>query len=227
MSVPPGHQPRPDRAAVPAEPPRGRRPAWLVPVVVVALLLFLLLLLSQCFGGDDDDPASGAAGTASPSPTTSTSPAPAATTPAAPTSPSTSETPALPQAGADDVLVTADGAAVLPLLADDPDAPLTAVVGQPVSADGVAVQAVVTDEGFWVGPDADQRVFVRFVVDGESAVDVQTGQTVDFDGVVTALPAGFVDDIGLEAAEGAAQLESQGAYVQVEPTDLEVVDQAR
>lgn len=227
-------QPRPD-GSHPAGPPKKGRPGWLVPLIAALVVLaLLLLLLSQCGDDEEEEVAGGAApdvaatevDEASPSPSMTMSPEPTATTPATPatpTSPSTPEGPALPQAGPDDVLVTAGGVAVLPLVLAGSDAALPAVVGEPVTADGVVVQAVVTDKGFWVGPSADQRVFVRFVIDGESEVDITDGQTVDFDGVVVEAPNGLVQEMGLTEAEGAPLLEEQGAYIQVEPSDLEVV----
>jgi len=233
MTLPPASEPRPD-GSHPTTPPKKGLPGWLIPLVAaLAALLLLLLLLSQCGGGDEEDAAAGGATTdptatattspsasPSPSPTVSTSPAPAVTTPSTPSAP------ALPQAGAGDVLVTAGGVALLPLVADGTDASLSDVVGETVTADGVAVQDVVTDRGFWVGPSADQRVLVLFDVEGESEVTIQTGQTVSFEGTVTEASDGFVEGLDLEEGEGEELLQSQGAYLEVVPTDLEVVDPA-
>ncbi|WP_298993147.1 hypothetical protein [uncultured Pseudokineococcus sp.] len=246
MSIPPGHEPRPGRAAVPAEPPKKKRPGWLLPLIAALVVLaLLLLLLSQC-GGDDEDTATGTdpapAATASPAPSP-TAPDPSATldTPVvpSPTDPSTTDpsttdpsptdpganAPQLPQAGPSDTLVTASGVALLPLAADG-GADLTAVVDQPVTADGVQVQSVVTDQGFWVGPDTNQRVFVLFDVQGESDVTIEAGQVIDFTGTVVPTPDGLADQIGLTQDEGAALLQAQGVHLLVVPSDVVVVDQA-
>ncbi|WP_299036748.1 hypothetical protein [uncultured Pseudokineococcus sp.] len=238
MSTTPA-QPGPD-GSHPVDPPKKGLPGWLIPLIaaLVALAL-LLLLLSQC-GNDEDEEDTAAVAPAptatEPEPTAPQTvedletPSPTASAPAAPTTPAATPSatgapgaPALPQAGPDDVLVTASGVAVLPLVTGATDGSLTGVVGEPVTADGVVVQSVVTDKGFWVGPSADERAFVRFVVEGESEVDITEGQTLDFEGVVVEAPVGFAEEIGLAEDEGLSLLESQGAYIQVEPSALEVV----
>ncbi|MCW2608575.1 MAG: hypothetical protein JWO60_3268 [Frankiales bacterium] len=83
---------------------------------------------------------------------------------------------------------------------------------------GALVEAVVADEGFWVGSSALNRAFVYLTPEarrssGESGFQVEKGQRVDLDGVVTGTSAGDPERFGVTDAEGARQLLSQRAYV--------------
>ena len=87
-------------------------------------------------------------------------------------------------------------------------------------ASGTArVESVVADEGFWVGSDAADRVFVFLTPEarrsaGESGFQVEPGQTVSLQGTVKASSAGFAQRAGVSDAEGAQQLVEQGGYVE-------------
>jgi hypothetical protein len=81
---------------------------------------------------------------------------------------------------------------------------------------------VPADEGFWVGPGAAQRVWVQFVGQGESPVEVRPGQRVDFVGLMVPNGPGLGDAARLDAVEGAAQLERQGHHVEVGATAIRV-----
>ena len=121
-----------------------------------------------------------------------------------------------PPAGADaESAVVAGGRALLPL----PGSGLASLVGQSAEGKAVQVQSVVADEGFWVGDDTTNRIFV-FLTDeakaaeGESPFQVKAGQRVDFTGTIKPIP----DDLppfGLEAAEGSEQLRQQGHYIEL------------
>lgn len=69
------------------------------------------------------------------------------------------------------------------------------LVGRQVQLSDVRVQSVVGDEIFWVGPSADQRLFVALdPAPGlnrpvESPTDVSPGQGVNVTGVVKRVPA--------------------------------------
>lgn len=88
------------------------------------------------------------------------------------------------------------------LAANDP----AALIGRQVRLDGVQIQEMVGDATFWIGPSADQRVFVVLneqipssPSDVEGRVNVNAGQTVDLQGSLRAaddLPAGVLDDAG-------------------------------
>lgn len=109
--------------------------------------------------------------------------------------------------------LTVAGRPLLPL----PAGRLTPYVGQTVTARGAPVQSVVADEGFWVGQSATDRVWVQLELapGRESPVHVRVGDIVDFRGAVVANPPGFARQAGVTAAEGAAQLEDQGAHLAV------------
>lgn len=109
--------------------------------------------------------------------------------------------------------LTVDGRTLLPL----PAAGLASYAGQTVKANGVLVQSVPADEGFWVGTNVSDRVWVQLAVPaaGESRPHVRVGEHVSFRGIVVTHPAGFPGRAGVTAAEGAAQLARQGAHLRV------------
>jgi len=103
-----------------------------------------------------------------------------------------------------------DGKSLLPL----PDARLAPYVGETVTATGVLVQAVVADEGFWVGENAADRVWVQLRIStSESRERVRAGDRVSFRGTVVANLPDFAQEVGVTAAEGAAQLTLQAAHI--------------
>lgn len=141
MSQPPISSPHTPGGAAPVDPPRRKRPAWLIPLIAaIAVIALLLLLLSQCAGDDSGTDAgtgtsngAGAdadaeAGGATDSPATDTfttaptdaptTTAPEPTTPPTPISPTGGDTTTSPDGTATDIdttLVTTDGTPVLPL----------------------------------------------------------------------------------------------------------------
>ena len=84
----------------------------------------------------------------------------------------------------------------------------------------VPVQAVVADEGFWVGAGPGRRVWVQLAAGRESPVEVRPGQRASFTAAVVPAPADFAARAGVSAAEGAAELRSTGAYLRVDPDRL-------
>lgn len=116
--------------------------------------------------------------------------------------------------------LTAKGADVL----GSPGA-LRGHVGQQADGKGVLVQSVVSDEGFWVGSSASDRVFVHLSEasrDGqaESPYQVKAGDRVDLTGTVQRLGSTSARDFGVTAAEGASQLASAGAFVEATSVSL-------
>lgn len=109
--------------------------------------------------------------------------------------------------------LTVDGPSPVPLRAGR----LAAYVGKTVTARGAPVQSVVADEGFWVGQSVTDRVWVQLELapGRESPLHVRAGDVVDFRAAVVANPPGFARRVGVTAAEGAAQLEVQGAHLAV------------
>lgn len=89
-------------------------------------------------------------------------------------------------------------------------------IGQAAVGRGVAVQSVVSDEGFWVGSSASDRVYVHLTPQarggqGESPFQVRAGQHIDLNGTVTAFRG---QAFGVTEAEGLAQLRDEAAYVE-------------
>ena len=195
---------------------RGRRRsplAWLPGVGLLLLLLIALLVVLVVFNPadegdkagldlrDDKEVIDGAAG-------------PAAGTPAAPPAGQTAPAPS-GQSGPGLGTLTASGRSVL----DEASAGRYAQLhGQPVEGRAVSVQSVVADEGFWAGASEQNRVFIFLTPQartrtGESPFQVRAGQRVDLTGSVKAVPADLTP-FGVDQSEGAAQLRSQGHYIE-------------
>lgn len=205
----------------------GRRPRmWLWIVLAVLVLVALLFALSRCGAGAGP----GAGGTGAPAanppaaPVTPTAgPTAAGPTGAATTAPGAAEPAPAPGSGPAGGAgsLTAGGTALLPVSqAADANGSLAGLVGQEVAAEGVAVESVPADEGFWVGTSATDRIWVQLEGEGESGYAVRPGDRVSFRGQLVANPAGFAQRSGVDAGEGAAQLDRQAAHVTVRQADL-------
>jgi hypothetical protein len=186
--------PRPDTTgATRAADARSRRPWWLWALLALLALAILLFALAQC--GNSTDPAS------------TTAPAPSN----APTG----------SAAAGQGSLTAEGTSLLPVAQGaGPNGELTSQVGKAATAQGVLVQSVPADEGFWVGTSETDRVWVQLSGTDESGYEVQQGDRVDFTGQVTAHDPGFPTQVGVNAAEGADQLDQQAAHIEVAKSQL-------
>ena len=199
--------------AAPVGPSPRKRPVWLIPLLLL-LAVAALLLLSRC-GGDDEDPdASGATPTA-----TATTPATAADPTASPSADPSAD----PGAGGGSGTITVGDRTLLPLSAASGAGAgdLGSFADEAATGTAVEVQAVPSDEGFWVGEGAEDRVWVQLTgAEGESPFKVAEGDRVSFTGTVTPAAAGFTDDIGLTGAEGAELLTSQGHYISVPRGEL-------
>jgi hypothetical protein len=200
------HSPDSRLGAVPvAGPPKRRR--WLLPALLALLaLIAVLALLSRC--GDDDAATTGtpSSPTATPATTATATSAPASTA----ASPDGAGTTGAGQAG-EPGTVTAGGADLLEYPTTET---LNAHDGQETVARGVRVQSVPADEGFWVGADDQNRLWVQLTgTGGESDYKVKEGDTVDFTGSVTRSAPGFAAEQGVTQAEGADQLTEQGHYL--------------
>jgi RNA polymerase sigma factor (sigma-70 family) len=115
--------------------------------------------------------------------------------------------------------VVVDGEVVPPV---EPGDTLLPYVGRPVEVSGAQVESVPADEGFWIGDGPDRRLWVQVTEVGESPATLRPGQSVSFLGTVVATPAGFARVAGVDAAEGAGQLQQQGAHLEVRVADLRV-----
>jgi hypothetical protein len=193
----------------------GSRRKWLLPLLLALLaLIALLFLLSRC--GNDDDTSS--AGTPTTPPTAAATTAPAVSAPAsAPPDSAGAGQPADGEPGA----VTAGGADLLGASADD----LRSHADQEAVGRAVRVQSVPADEGFWVGPSEQDRLWVQLSgTGGESSYKVRQGDSIDFTGTVTATPEGFAAKSGVTEAEGAGQLTSQDFHVSAPASSIKLSD---
>jgi len=78
------------------------------------------------------------------------------------------------------------------------------------------VQHVDADEGFWVGNTRGDRIWVQLVGrPPESPYHVKEGDVVSFVGTVAPNRDHFAGRVGVDAAEGAAQLDAQGQHLDV------------
>lgn len=93
--------------------------------------------------------------------------------------------------------------------------------GPPVVARGALVQSVVTHNGFWVGSAPAARVFVELVGPRRSLL-VTAGEHVSFTAPLVAHRPGYAATVGVSVAEGAAQLNAEGAHLAVSTTALSV-----
>jgi hypothetical protein len=167
----------------------------LVALVAIALLIFLL---ARC-NGDDQNAGNGATPSNAMPPTSATS------APGAPSSgPAASGVPA--------GQLNAGGREMFPL---PQGGDLLGLVGKPVSGHAVPVQSVPGPEGFWVGDNTTDRVWVKLLPQGNSPVAVKPGQLLDFDGTVVANGDAFAAAEHVDAANGAEQLDRQKAHVEL------------
>ncbi len=227
MSTPPTEV----TGATPDAARRPRRPWWLWLLLALVVLALLVFGLVRCGSGGAEDAGgagttggptgSEATGTADPDAGGADAGAPTGAAPAPGAPASGAPAPGAPGSGTAGSL-TAGGTALLPVAAAaGPGGELTGLVDEPVSGQGVVVQSVPADEGFWVGGSDSDRVWVQLAVQpGESPFRVQPGDRLDLTGRVVAHDAGFAQQVGVDAAEGAEQLTRQAAHVEVAKADL-------
>ena len=127
---------------------------------------------------------------------------------------------AAPAPPAGTAAVTSEGKALLPL----PSGGFAAFSGKAAEGRGVNVESVVADEGFWVGDNPSNRIFVFLsdeakAAEGESPFQVKAGQRIDFTGTVKAIPNDLTP-FGVDQSEGADQLRQQGHYVELRSVTL-------
>jgi hypothetical protein len=217
------HHGRPARAAtatvsavsVRGRPVRRTPLAWLpwaalALAAAIALAMVAIAAVSAADDGRDDGPSGS-------SPTTTAAPAPA---PAGSSAAASPEAPSSSASAPSATVTAADGRSLLPLPAEG----LEVAAGQPVEGRGAVVQSVVADEGFWIGEDETNRIFVHLSDEatastGESPFQVTAGQHIDFSGTLTAVPDD-VRDLGVSGDEGAEQLRSQGHYLELSKVAL-------
>ena len=114
--------------------------------------------------------------------------------------------------------LTVDGEPVFPLSEyAGPGGDLSRFAGGEAVADRVRVESVPANEGFWLGDNTTNRVWVQLVDVGvESPYKVEPGDIVSFIGRVVATPSNFPQEVGVTAQEGAQQMRDQRQHIQVE-----------
>ncbi|MFI5496325.1 hypothetical protein [Actinoplanes sp. NPDC051859] len=94
-----------------------------------------------------------------------------------------------------------------------------------VAANGrsVRVQSVPADEGFWVGPDDRDRLWVQLTgTHGESVFKVERGDTISFKGAVRRVTTDYLKISGVTGVEGIHQLKEQGYYLSVPASSVKL-----
>lgn len=91
-----------------------------------------------------------------------------------------------------------------------------------VTATNATVQSVPSDEGFWAGSGARDRIWVTIQVTGESGDEVERGERASFTGRVEPHGRGYAQSVGVSEDEGAADLARVGWHVVVREDDLRV-----
>jgi hypothetical protein len=92
--------------------------------------------------------------------------------------------------------------------------------GQPVTGVNVPARGVYADEGFWVGTDGGDQLWVQLIGRGESPFQVRTGQRATFTGRLVPNPPGFARRVGMVPEEGAALAGRQGHHIEVAYADI-------
>ena len=111
---------------------------------------------------------------------------------------------------------------VLPLTGAS-TASLSKYAGEKAVTRSVKVESVPADEGFWVGANRSNRVWVQLTgTSGESPYKVKSGDSVTFTGKITKNSPGFARAAGLTPTEGRAQLDKQGYHIDVPKSVLKL-----
>lgn len=187
--------------------------------VLVALFLVTALLMfgvTRCGGSGAGQPSNGNAHVIPPgNPPVTGNAAPAALRSPTPTSSASSS--ASSGAGRNGTLY-AGGQLVLPMeraTRVGPDGDLRGYSGRAVGT-GLRVMSVPADEGFWVGGDGRDRVWVELTGDpSESPYDVDRYDYVSFTGTLVGNRPGFARSAGVTDREGRDLLEDEGRHVTV------------
>jgi hypothetical protein len=127
--------------------------------------------------------------------------------------------------------LTVNGNSLLPLaIANgvDPDGDLSRLSGKRAVARDVRVLTVPADEGFWVGLDRTDRVWVQLTgPPPESPYTVRPGDSASFTARITPNRKGFARAVGVDRAEGAATLTAQRQHLEVAKRTLRLAHPAR
>lgn len=196
---------------------RGQASAGILTAVAVIGLIVLLVISIRSY---DSDSGAGTGGTSATTDQTGSGSRSERSPDAGGATATTGAAGATAAPGAGSAL-TAGSRSLLPV---PPREELASLTGNEVVGRGAPVQAVVADEGFWVGTSATDRIFVFLTpaargTAGESPFTVQPGQRADLTGTLRAL-SGEPNSLGVDDAEGASTLRSQGHYVEARSVRL-------
>jgi hypothetical protein len=87
----------------------------------------------------------------------------------------------------------------------------------------VRVQSVVANEGFWIGRNRHNRIWVQLVgPPPESPYTVRRGDRVSFNAPVVAHTRRFARQVGVSRIEGAGMLTAQGQHIAVPKSKLKL-----
>jgi DNA-directed RNA polymerase specialized sigma24 family protein len=98
---------------------------------------------------------------------------------------------------------------------------LATLAGSSVSASSVLVQSVATHNGFWIGTDATDRIFVQ-LVGPLRPLRIVAGDRLNFMGSIVVQAGSYATSVGVTSAEGAGQLISEGAHIEAPTPDVSV-----
>ncbi len=87
-------------------------------------------------------------------------------------------------------------------------------------AKGAPVESVPSNEGFWVGSDSSDRIFVVIDAVGESRVTVEPSDSVWFRGRLVANDPEELRALGVDDEEGIDLLRQQGHHIVVKPNSV-------
>jgi hypothetical protein len=125
--------------------------------------------------------------------------------------------PAPPPANTQPGTVLAGDTPILPLPPDG----LAPYADRTVRGTAVPVFSVVADEGFWVGTDDRNRLYVVYQTGGlESPPDVDAGDLVSFTGSLQPSTGELAPQFRLTEAEGLGYLQSQGYFISVASVEI-------
>ena len=196
-----------------------RRSAWAIGIVV---LLALFLLLSRCAGNNGSTRVGAVPNGQGPA-----EPAPPPTAPTSRSGGSEAEDDADDQSDEDPAdepaigpgTITVDGDSLLPLaIANgvDRNGDLTRLSGKRAVAQDVRVLTVPADEGFWIGLDSTDRVWVQLTgPPPESPYTVRPGDSVSFTAKIVPNGKGYPGKVGVDRGEGAGTLNAQRQHLNV------------
>jgi hypothetical protein len=204
-----------------------RRGTWAIGIVV---LLALFLLLSRCAGGSGSTRVGAVPDGQGPA-----EPAPPPTAGQNPRSDDDTETDSGERSGGEPQTgpgtLTVDGNSLLPLAIADgvgPNGSLSRLAGRRAVAQAVRVLTVPADEGFWVGLDRTDRVWVQLTgPPPESPYTVRPGDSASFTARITPNGKGYARAVGVDRAEGAATLTAQRQHLEVAKRTLRLDHPAR